>query len=299
MKLQYLAQVQKLLNDYDFQDKYKALLELEAQITAMEQDGQVSREQLLIELGSPAEYVSNLIGTYDLSRISDFDQSNKAAANTDDLLTATSTGLETINDYIKNAQIKFEPVEDNNLNKSAKNTTDFKSEPQVKSPAKNDSNNGKKSQKRNPFKFLYTIILTLFLVLAFFGLLIAAIIAIGVFIFIDVQTAVSLILGVLLLLITVGLFLKLLKQILEKITTKEMKTIQIIITLILMIVFASLSKIMISSTLETVNLYFTNNLYTIQNILARYQVDYSNIDWANLDLSEFFKLLKDIFRAVL
>lgn len=318
MKLQYLAQVQTLLEEYDFQDKYKVLLELEESISRLEVGGKVDHNLLMSELGTPAQFVNGLIGTYDLSKITDPNLIDSAIDNTADLLDATKE-LNSANvqarmhantslDNDEQNTIDIEPLEDMTKTKNSSNqkSTDDNDEDHVDyarddhdSNSKSKSKSSSKSDsKKLPVKIIFGIIMAIFYFIAFLGLAFTIVLSIGLLVFIDVQTAISLFLGILFLLLTIGLSLSFIKTAIYSIIDLEMKTFKLGIRFIFIIVFAFLSKIMLSSSLETVGLYVTQNLSTIQNLFAGYNVDVTNIDWQNLDFGEYVKLFGNMIKSV-
>lgn len=318
MKLQYLAQVQTLLEEYDFQDKYKVLLELEESISRLEVGGKVDHNLLMSELGTPAQFVNGLIGTYDLSKITDPSLIDSAIDNTADLLDATKE-LNSANvqarmhantslDNDEQNTIDIEPLEDMTKTKNSSNqkSTDDNDEDHVDyarddhdSNSKSKSKSSSKSDsKKLPVKIIFGIIMAIFYFIAFLGLAFTIVLSIGLLVFIDVQTAISLFLGILFLLLTIGLSLSFIKTAIYSIIDLEMKTFKLGIRFIFIIVFAFLSKIMLSSSLETVGLYVTQNLSTIQNLFAGYNIDVTNIDWQNLDFGEYVKLFGNMIKSV-
>lgn len=313
MKLQYLTQVQKLLEDYDFQDKYKIMLELEESISKLEVGGKIDQSLLFSELGTPAQFVHDVIGTYDLLKINDPSLKDLATTNMDDLMNATQNI--TKSSQAENSDtIEIEPL-DNNPNNATSNN-DENSQKKVKKQLSNESNNkseqayehqkaskqtsssSKKSKQKKPVKIIFGLLMAIFYLIGFIGLAFTIVLAIGLLIFIDIQTALGLFLGILFLLLTIGLSISFVKNLIYSIIDREVKVFTLGIRIIFIIVFALLSKIMLSSSLETVGLYITNNLYTIQNIFIGYNVDISNINWDNLDFGEYVKLFGDIVKSV-
>lgn len=301
MKLQYLAQVTKLLEEYDFQDKYKILLELEEELTALEQSGELTREILFREYGTPAQFVSGLIGTFDLSKTSELNSAQHSISDTADLLNVTSTGLEQEPTKQSNAHhdddiIDIEPLTNGSQSKQsvASNNEQNKSKSTKSKPDPEVTR-----KRKRPFKIIFGIILTLCFFIAFLVLVFTIIISVGLLVYIDVQTAISLFLGILFLLLTILFSINFLKRLIYCIIEQELKIFRLLITLFFIFVFAFLSKIMISSTMETVNMYLTENIYYIQSIFASYNVDTSNINWQNMNISEYTKLAVDTVKSVL
>lgn len=314
MKLQYLTQVQTLLDEYDFQDKYKVMLELEEYLSKLEEQGTLSRDQLLTTLGTPADFVADVIGTYDLSKLSpeQLEAAKDINLNTEDLL-ETSDQATTDNEQLEDT-LDINPAveESNNTKLSNQNETDTQnttSSNEAESIQNQDRANSvdekssKAKKKSGPgykgIKLFFGIITAIFFFLAFLGLAFTLVVAIGLFFIIDMQTALSLFIGILLLLITIGLSINLVKNILLSIVSRELKTVRIILSFLFIILFAFVSKIMLNSTLDTISLYVTNNLGTVQDVFYGYNIDVSNIDWYNLDLGESMKLVFDIVKSVL
>lgn len=318
MKLQYLTQVQKLLEDYDFQDKYKIMLELEESISKLEVGGKIDQNLLFSELGTPAEFVHGVIGTYDLSKINDPSLKDLATTNTDDLMNTTQKITESSQSKNEDT-IEIEPLDDSSNNPITDNTdsnnntinqTDDKV--QASNDSKNDSDqvqenkevnkqtksSSAKAKQKKPVKIIFGLIMAIFYFIGFIGLAFTIVASIGLLIFIDVQTALGLFLGILFLLLTIGLSISFIKNLIYSLIDREVKVFTLGIRFIFIIVFALLSKIMLSSSLETVGLYVSNNLYTIQNIFMGYNVDTSNINWDNLNFGEYVKLFGDIVKSV-
>lgn len=302
MKLQYLAQVNKLLEDYDFQDKYKVLLELEEQISNLELNGQVNAQLLISEFGTPSEYVRELIGTYDLTKDVKATSQNTSITDTDELMSATQTNLEhgQIDSKNEDDELEINSVDQNNTNSSKSNDT---SQNNTDIPAqRNDHSNKAKSENKTAkmtVKIIFVIITILFYLLGFIILAVAIVAALGLLMFIDAQTAISLFLGILFMLISIALSISFIKNLLYSIIDRNMKTVRLIIIFILIIVFAFISKIMLSSTLETVSIFATNHMDAVQNLFYQYNVDTSNVDWSNLSLGDVTSLFGDVIRAVL
>ncbi|WOO88843.1 hypothetical protein R2F61_08170 [Mollicutes bacterium LVI A0078] len=302
MKLQYLAQVNKLLEDYDFQDKYKVLLELEEQISNLELNGQVNAQLLISEFGTPAEYVRELIGTYDLTKDITATSQNTSITDTDELMSATQTNLEhaQIDSTNKADDLEINSVDKNITDSSKSNDT---SQNNTDTPAQsNDQSYKAKSENKAakmPVKIIFVIITILFYLFGFIILAVTIVAALGLLMFIDAQTAISLFLAILFMLISIALGISFIKNLIYSIIDKNMKTVRLIITFILIIVFAFISKIMLSSTLETVSIFATTHMDAVQNLFYQYNVDTSNVDWSNLSLGEVTTLFGDVIRAVL
>ncbi len=325
MKLQYLTQVQTLLNEYDFQDKYKVMLELEEYLSKLEEQGTLSREQLLTTLGTPADFVADVVGTYDLSKLSaeEMKASATTSLDTDELLEESQVA--DTEQKAEDDTLDINPVteQDNNnendddINSDNSSTTDTQNQEsknidenkvsESSNNAQSDNDSKKKKSKANKkssgsskaIKLIFGILTAIFFFIAFLGLAFTLVVSIGLFFVIDMQTAISLFVGILLLLIAIGLSIGLVKNILLSIAHRELKTVKIILSLLFIILFAFISKIMLTSTMETISMYVTNNLYAVQNVFYNYNIDVSNIDWANLDLGESMKLMFDVIKSVL
>ncbi len=304
MKLQYLAQVNKLLEDYDFQDKYKVLLELEEQISNLELNGQVNANLLISEFGTPAEYVRELIGTYDLTKDVNTTSKNTSITDTDELISATQTELThgKLEDSNED-ELEINSIEQNTENSSKSNSTNNSS---TTDNTQNNDGAAQATQSKSenkaaklPVKVIFIIITILFYLFGFIVLATTIVAALGLLMFIDAQTAISLFLGILAMLISIALSISFIKNLIYSIIDKNMKTVRLIITFILIIVFAFVSKIMLSSTMETVSIFATTHMDAVQNLFYQYNVDTSNVDWSNLSLGEVTTLFGDVIRAVL
>ncbi len=315
MKLQYLIQVQTLLDEYDFQDKYKVMLELEEYLSKLEEQGTLTRDQLLTTLGTPANFVADVIGTYDLSKLSpeQLEAAKDINMNTEDLLetsaqtTANNAPLEDtldINPTVEEfSNSEFSNQNETNTQDTTTSTNSIESNQNQNRTDLTAEQNSKVKKKSGSgykgIKLFFGIVTAIFFFLAFLGLAFTLVIAIGLFFIIDMQTALSLFIGILLLLITIGLSINLVKNILLSIVSRELKTLRIVLSFLFIILFAFVSKIMLNSTLDTISLYVTNNLGTVQDVFYGYNIDISNIDWYNLDLGESMKLVFDIVKSVL
>ncbi len=326
MKLQYLTQVQTLLDEYDFQDKYKVMLELEEYLSKLEAMGSLSREQVLNTLGTPADFVADVIGTYDLSKLSPEQIAAATTVNSDteDLLAVNEKETEQsaedgeefedtldINPANDTAETVDNDNHDNDRDENESTTNDSKqnqattndSEQNQATNTASDKTTTKAKKNRGAgykgVKLFFGILTAIFFFLAFLGLAFSLVVAIGLFFIIDMQTALSLFVGVLLMIIAIGLSISLIKNILLSIISRELKTVRIILSFLFIVLFAFLSKIMLNSTLDTISLYVTTNLGTVQNAFYSYNIDISNIDWNNLDLGESMKLVFDIVKSVL
>lgn len=298
MKLQYLAQVQKLLEEYDFQDKYKIMLELEDEISRLERNGIEDGEALLAELGSPADFVSTIVGTFDLTKIQNHHQKNDKIDDIEELLSITKTDLDQqickadLDNTININQLKTTNQSKNNQIQPTDTQAEHASEQKMDIKKQNE-------QKKKPVKILFSIILTLLFIFSFFTVAITLVIAIGLFFVIGIQPALSLFLGILFLLLTIVLIINLIKNIIYNLITHETKLFKLIISFIFILVFAYLSKIMISSSLGTIGLYITDNLNLIQPVLLSYNVDISNINWQSLSFGEYVKLFFNIIKSLM
>lgn len=311
MKLFYLAQVQKLLEDYDFQDKYKVMLELEETLSGLESNGKIDQDQLLEELGTPAQFAAEIIDKYNLSiHIPNLDNVgngksvvNQPNSNVNQSLTKdnqSTASQSTANDDDFNLHPDSNLETNNQFKQSTTESKDEDDNHQVETKSKKQKKqNAVQKTAKAPFKIVFTIITIIFFLLAFLVMSATIVLAAGLLFFIDIQTAITLFLGVLFLLLTIILSINLIKTIIYCIIEQRMKTVRIILMIIFIIVFAFLSKFMLSSTMETIDMHITNNLSAFQNMFYDRNIDISNIDWQNMDLGEYARLFGDIIKSVL
>lgn len=318
MKLHYLANVQKLLEAYDFQDKYKVMLDLEKTLTEMEVDGQIDHETLLNSLGTPADFVEEIVNKYDLSLIANQANNSKmnqfsgqsvnpdvvanpssydGSNNYEHAQSANSYSNDYANrdgnrEYLGNRQ-KSSDYERNSQSEASQQTSQ-----KQQSATKQGESIAVKGAKA-PFKVFFTIITIIFFILAFFIFAAAVVASVILLVWIDVQTAISLVLGVLFMLLAIIVSINLIKNIIYAIIERRLKMFKLISMFIFILLFAFLSKIMLSSTLETVNMHITSNLGTIQNLFYNRGIDVSNINWQDMSIGEYTKLFGDMIKSAL
>lgn len=314
MKLHYLANVQRLLENYDFQDKYKVMLDLEKTLSKMEHDGHIDQLTLLNTLGTPAQFVEDIVEKYNLSLISNVASSIPSnGLNTNIQQNPSSEPLiPNVNNQISqhqqqdNEAQRYEErqaqshIQDRNPYNDNCQPQDKRFYNNKEPEKKREQNNGESIAAKTvkaPFKIFFLIITWIFFLLALFILTIGVIVSVIVLVLVDIQTALTLILGVLFFLITILLSINFIKNSVFSIIERKVNISKLSITLIFIIVFAILSKIMLLSVVDTVNLYIIDNLSDVMLMFSSHSIDTSNIDWEHMDLGQYLKLIGNSIKA--
>lgn len=222
MKLQYLVQVEKLLEDYDYPDKYKTMLELEESLSRLEINGEINTNLLVTEFGTPAEYVSKII------------KSKETQTN--------SNEIEGSNQILKN---------DTNNNKTDK--------PQIKQKQENDnkhivdkhkSKTDKQKSKTNSKKIFSIILYTLLSIICFIIVAITILASIEIYPFLGGKITLAFFLSIIFLLIAFVLFILIFKEIYKIIFTRKTKYIDVILLIINFVALLFLALFLISYYLD-------------------------------------------------
>lgn len=302
MKLQYLASVQALLDNYEFQDKYKVMLDLEETLTNMEQNGMLDQTTVLTSLGTPAQFVEEIVSKYNLSI------ANNGHSN-------INRNSESLNQSYTNHQDNnyAQPAPKANAGHSSYNqdvvsnaSSYQQSKPKHNYQAANGSSDNQKQPHNDglavqaakaPVKVAFTVINVIFFVVSFLIFAITIVGAMIMLVLIDVQTSLTLVLGVVFLLICVYLLIRFVKSIIYSIIENRYNVLKLSLMLIFIILFGFLANIMLSSAIDAVNLYITNNLNSVQAALTSRSIDLNNIDLQNMDLSQYIELIGEGVKA--
>ncbi len=305
MKYQYLKQVEYLLNEYEFEDKYKVMLDLEQLISDYETNGNITKEELFALCGSPADYVYNLVTKRGLTReVSSFESANKQVTEADLDIIPVSVDKSEDAQVTKPVQEKEEINEPQTPETKTIDKTKDKSEEatQIQELSKKEKKQQKKAaqkskKKSSGSKIIFTLIFALFGFLAFLVLGFSLFVCILVLVFIDAQTAITLLLGVIILIISIILYINSFKAVIDSLLERQFKLATILVTFILGFIFFNISTTLITSSLETISQTIAANLYNIQSQLVQNNVNINNIDWNNLDFNEYLKLTKEVVVA--
>lgn len=248
MKYEYLKEVQNLLANYDFQEKYRKLIELEDKLSNLETDKITNYEQIVELIGSPRDYVEQILNDVNENNVTPLNNSNYAKA------------------------VSNETIEE------VEQTMDMSGEFDTKE-------RGNKALA-SVFKVIFAIITIIFFIFAFLVMAATIIVSIGVFFVIDAQTALSLTVGVLSGLIALGFGISFLKHLIYSIVLFDIRIVRLIISSILVVIFALVAENMLTSSFDSIGIYVTSNYYAIQGQMSNYNIDISNIDWNNLDIGQ-------------
>lgn len=324
MKLQYLAAVQKLLDNYDFQDKYKIMLELEETLTNLELDGNLDQTTVLRMLGTPGQFVEDVVTKYNLSVVTNATSSkprpevpSTPSARPSVTEPATFTSAQQVardnqsqksQDYQQTQNDNYQYAQSNQQNNNQQNNTQQNNNQQ--SYNSNDQNNNKQKKNKSnndgvltktakaPFKVIFSVLLVVFFFLAFIIFSLTIVISIILFVTIDIQTALSLLLGILALLIAIYLLIKLLKNLIDSTIERRFSFFKLFTMILFIVIFGILGSFMLSSAIDTVNMYITSNLNAVQAALTERSVDISNIDWENMNFNEYVELISESFKSL-
>lgn len=322
MKLHYLASVQKLLENYDFQDKYKVMLDLEETLSNIEDDGHIDHETLLNTVGTPAQFVENIINKYNLSVVSNAPSASQASGGDTNVQqhTASETMSSSASNQVPNQaceqqrqyedqryderQAQSHDQDRNNYNYDrhqrddrSYNSNNNNTKEQEKNTKQKDSEGIATKTAKAPFKIFFSIITWIFFLLSLLVLSIGIVVSLIVLVLIDMQTSITLILGVLFFLIAILLVINFIKNIVFSIIERKANIAKLVTMFIFILVFAFLSKTMITSAINTVNLYISNNLYTVKMLFSSRSIDVSNIDWQHMDLGQYGRLIGNSIKS--
>lgn len=225
MKLQYLVQVEKLLEDYDYPDKYKIMLELEESLSRLEINGEINTNLLVTEFGTPSEYVSKII------------KSKKTPTN--------SEGIEKSNQVLKNN------TTNNKIDKSQTKKKVKQEHNNKHTIDKHKSKTDKQKSKTNLKKFLSIILYAILSIICFIIVAITIISSIEIYPFLGGKLTLAFFLSIIFLLIAFILFLLIFKEIYKIIFTRKTKYIDIILLIINCMALILLALFLISYYLES------------------------------------------------
>lgn len=294
MKLKYLAMVQAILEDYDFQDKYKVMLDLEEDLTKLESSGNIDKDEVYSILGTPIEFTNKIITKYDLKKAKQIDETFKSTYNTDELLTATQTSLEEeMSSTVDTETIDIAPIHNNT------STEHLKTESEHERKLKEIDEANKNIHKKMPVKVIFGIIFFIYCIVAFLALCAAIISAVGILLIVDVQTAISFFLGIFFLLGSVWISINLLKNILYDMIDGKFNFIKFLLKLIFIVILGLLSHVLLTSAFNSIQIYIDTNQTGIVNILSSFGIDSSLVNWQDFDLSEATKLIQPTIRSFL
>lgn len=306
MKLLYLANVQKLLEDYDFQDKYKVMLDLEETLSLIEFDGHIDQSTLLEIVGTPVQFVTGVIKKYNLTPTGGSAMNSSASTSTTNTQlqgASNPTPMSTNQIPRQESPLNAKSSMDTTQNLSNSNTNlqiDGNGAKSKKQKVKKDKNKNKDRDNKTfkaPFKIIFSIITWLLSIIAAFVFSFAIIISVVFLVLVDTQTALIFLFGVLFFLIAILLALNFIKNIIYSIIDRKVKVVKLLMMLIVTIILIVLSTMMLRFAITTVNDYVAANLYTVQTMFTNRDVDISNIDWENMNIGGYVKLIGNGIKA--
>lgn len=294
MKLKYLSMVQAILEDYDFQDKYKVMLDLEQDLTKLESSGNIDKEEVYSILGTPIEFTNKIITKYDLRKAKHIDDAFKPTSNTDELLTATQTSLEEkMSNSVNTQTIDIAPIHNNT------STEHLNIESEHERKLKEIEESSKNNSKKMPIKIIFGILFFIYCITAFLTLCVSIIAAVGIMLVVDVQTAISFFLGVFFLLGSIWIAINLFKNILYDLIDSKFNFVKFTLKVIFIVILGLLSHVLLTSAFNNIQIFIDANLTGITNVLSSFNIDSSLVNWQDFDLAEATKLIEPTIRGVL
>ncbi|WOO87112.1 hypothetical protein RZE82_08340 [Mollicutes bacterium LVI A0039] len=292
MKLHYLKEVQVMLDNYDFQDKYKILLDLENFITKYEKQAINDPNIIITKLGTPDQFVARVVKKYNLEPLTDTPNPTTTNPDTEDLLSAVSPD-QVNQEHTESITLDMEPINsehDHNLEPEQTNSVHLQSRP-LKQPFNNPA--------KQPFIVLFKIISVLFAIFSLVVVSLAIVIAVAMLLVIDIQVAISFFLGILLAITAGHLTISSIKNFVLGVLDNDLKVKTIMLKVIVVMICVLISGSLVSSSIDKVTIYVTGNIELVQDVLNSLNVDFSDVDWQNLDLNEYMKLGIDVGKSYL
>lgn len=293
MKLKYLAMVQAILEDYDFQDKYKVMLDLEQDLTKLESSGNIDKEEVYSILGTPIEFTNKIISKYKLEKADKIDETFKSTTDTDELLKATQVNLDDVSSTVNTETIDIAPIHNNSSTEHLK--TESKHEQKIKEIDEANKN----IHKKMPIKIIFGIIFFIYCVVAFLTLCLSIVSSVGIMLIIDVQTAISFFLGIFFLLGSIWITINLFKNILYDLIDGKFNFVKFTLKIIFIIILGLLSHVLLTSAFNSIQLFIDANINGIVNVLSSFNIDSSAINWQSFDLAEATKLIEPTIKGIL
>lgn len=284
MKLTYLTQVQENLSNYEFQEKYKILLDLETYISRLEKQADISQEMLYAKLGTPQQFSNRVIQKYNLVENYHPDTETQSL-DTDSLLSVTQMDLD--------KQIAKAKEEDTIDIHPIANADGDSSQSSDDSGEKKTSAEIMKSVVSTPVKVFFTILSILVKVATIVILALSIIAASGVFFFVDVQTAITFEIGIVLFVVALNVLYNFIRTLTFNIIKGEFQTGKLVIMLVVIIISAIASSILVTSAVETVNTSVLANIDKFITTIDNFGINTEEIDWENLDLGEYSEIIID------
>ncbi len=190
-------------------------------------------------------------------------------------------------------------IEQYDLDASSEQTT-LAFEDDLEQDIKLSSNESKtKNSSLKPiFKIIFIIISIIFTLLAIAITVCSLIISFLIFLSLDIQTAISFFLGIVLLLFAINLWLSLIKHSIYCLCDHTLRLNRLLITFLIAVLLTFFASQMLTSSLNMIGIMVSSNLSAIQAEVSQYNIDISTIDWNNLTLNEGAKFAREVISSI-